>query len=168
VLDLQLTCAQNLSHSARACLRRSVCRGRLPQGERRHRSPFSNSAAVFLSRQWDLWSLTSNSPVARGITGFPMRDVAGDELRKYGRAGARQRKRRLRREPLCRHCAAQGYVSASTVVDHIVPLSRGGTDDDSNTQCLCTECHDAKTRKDFGFKAGRPRQNLDADGWPID
>ena len=92
-----------------------------------------------------------------------MRNTAGDELRKYGRAGARQRKRRLRIEPLCRHCAALGYVSAATVVDHIVPLSRGGTDEDSNTQSLCADHHDAKTRKDFGY---RQKQNVDADGWP--
>jgi 5-methylcytosine-specific restriction enzyme A len=91
-----------------------------------------------------------------------MRNTAGDELRKYGRAAVKQRKRRLRNEPLCRHCAAQGYVTASTVPDHILPLSRGGTDDDANVQCLCAECHDKKTRSEFG----RLKQNVDADGWP--
>ena len=94
-----------------------------------------------------------------------MRNTAGDELRKYGRAGVRQRKRRLRAEPLCRHCAARGYITASTVVDHIVALSRGGTDDDRNVQCLCLECHEQKTRQDLG-QVARPR--IGADGYPIE
>lgn len=65
--------------------------------------------------------------------------------RKRGRAGVEQRKRRLMAEPLCRHCAAKGRVTAATVPDHIIPLAFGGTDDDSNIQCLCDECHEIKT-----------------------
>lgn len=68
-----------------------------------------------------------------------------DIERKRGTTGKIQRKRRLKNEPLCRHCAARGYVSASTVPDHIVPLSMGGTDDDSNIQCLCSRCHEIKS-----------------------
>jgi len=74
--------------------------------------------------------------------------------------------RRLRSEPLCRHCTANGRVTASTVPDHILPLALGGSDDDSNIQCLCVECHDRKTRKDFGQRAARPR--IGADGYPIE
>ena len=94
----------------------------------------------------------------------PMRNVIGDEQRKYGRAAVKQRKRRLRNEPLCRHCADEGHITAATVPDHIVPLSHGGSDDDSNIQCLCAQCHDRKTRREFGYKQ---KQNVDADGWPI-
>lgn len=82
-----------------------------------------------------------------------------------GRRGVEQRKRRLDAEPLCRDCYAKGIITASTVPDHIVPLSQGGTDDDSNIQCLCDECHDTKTRQDFGH---RERSEVDATGWPTD
>jgi len=48
-------------------------------------------------------------------------------------------------------------------VDHIVPLSQGGIDGDSNLQVLCahkeadgtmTGCHEVKTAKDLGLKSG--------------
>jgi 5-methylcytosine-specific restriction endonuclease McrA len=31
------------------------------------------------------------------------------------------------------------------VPDHVIPLSAGGTDDESNLQALCKPCHDRKT-----------------------
>ncbi len=48
-------------------------------------------------------------------------------------------------EPLCRSCSQEGRVTAATTPDHIVPLAFGGTDDDSNIQCLCEDCHAIKT-----------------------
>ncbi len=33
-------------------------------------------------------------------------------------------------------------------LDHIIPLSSGGTNDDSNIQVLCSWCHDGKTSDD--------------------
>jgi len=56
-----------------------------------------------------------------------------------------QRERRLRDEPLCRHCKSAGLVRIATVVDHITPLDKGGTDDDDNVQSLCEPCHRIKT-----------------------
>lgn len=37
-------------------------------------------------------------------------------------------------------------------LDHIVPLFKGGADDDSNLQGLCSPCHAAKTAEDMGYK----------------
>ena len=81
-----------------------------------------------------------------------------------GRAGVAQRQRRLRAEPLCRRCKAKGRITASVVPDHIVPLAKGGTDEDSNIQCLCKPCHDDKTAEDFRH---RKRVEIGADGWPL-
>lgn len=48
----------------------------------------------------------------------------------------------LKREPRCRVCGAE-----ATEADHIVPVSRGGTNDaDTNGAGLCAACHQAKTR----------------------
>ena len=82
-----------------------------------------------------------------------------------GRAGVEQRKRRLAAEPLCRICAAKGHTTEATVPDHIVPLAKGGTDDDSNIRCLCAECHDQVTREQFGL---RKKPCIGRDGWPVE
>ena len=37
-------------------------------------------------------------------------------------------------------CEAQGRVTAPTQRDHIIPLSEGGADDDSNVQALWAHC----------------------------
>lgn len=67
------------------------------------------------------------------------------DKRKRGRAGQRERARILAEEPLCRPCREAGRISESKEVDHIVPLSEGGSDDRSNKQGICKDCHRAKT-----------------------
>jgi 5-methylcytosine-specific restriction protein A len=67
-----------------------------------------------------------------------------------GHALQRIRERLLRANPLCALCAKQCRVAAATEVDHIVPLFRGGIEDDSNRQGLCAECHARKTAEDLG------------------
>ncbi|MCZ8323073.1 MAG: HNH endonuclease signature motif containing protein [Novosphingobium sp.] len=84
--------------------------------------------------------------------------------RKRGRRAVVQRLRRLKAEPLCRDCAAKGFVREATVPDHIVPLSRGGSDNDSNIRCLCADCHRTRTAEQFG---SRRTVGTDPDGWPI-
>lgn len=41
----------------------------------------------------------------------------------------------------CQQCGAFGHE-----VDHIIPVSQGGTNDDANLQALCSACHMAKTQ----------------------
>lgn len=70
------------------------------------------------------------------------------DKRKRGRAGQRERAQILAEEPYCRKCLEADpprYV-APDVVDHIIPLSWGGTDQRSNKQALCDPCHDAKSK----------------------
>jgi len=58
----------------------------------------------------------------------------------------------LKRNPLCRVCAARGVDTAANVVDHIVP-HKGDTRlfwDRNNWQSLCKTCHDIKTAKEDG------------------
>lgn len=81
-----------------------------------------------------------------------------------GRRGVAQRLRRLRAEPLCRDCASAGIVREATVPDHIVPLARGGSDEDSNIRCLCAECHAKRTAEQFGQ---RKTVAVGPDGWLI-
>lgn len=80
-----------------------------------------------------------------------------------GRAGQRQRQRRLYAEPLCRDCKAKGIVRAAVVIDHVIPLAHGGLDTDENCRALCVPHHEERTREQFGF---RKRVRIAADGWP--
>ncbi|WOK37579.1 HNH endonuclease signature motif containing protein [Sphingomonas sp. C3-2] len=86
------------------------------------------------------------------------------ENRLRGRRAVVQRLRRLAAEPLCRDCASAGIVREASVPDHIVPLARGGSDEDSNIRCLCAECHQARTAEQFGL---RRTVGTGPDGWPI-
>ena len=67
------------------------------------------------------------------------------DLRSRGRKGQRERAIVLNEEPLCRACLVIGRTSPSVVVDHIKPLSEGGSNDRSNKQGLCKPHHDAKS-----------------------
>lgn len=58
----------------------------------------------------------------------------------------------LAEEPLCRDCSAAGLVVEAVHVDHLIALSKGGTDDRENLVPLCASCHSKKTvREDGGF-----------------
>ncbi len=74
-----------------------------------------------------------------------------------GRPWSRIRQVILLRDPLCLACLRNGVTIASVEVDHIVPIEKGGSDDDSNLQGLCHDCHTAKTadeqRVRFGGRA---------------
>jgi 5-methylcytosine-specific restriction enzyme A len=85
--------------------------------------------------------------------------------RKRGRAAVELRRRRLdRTNGLCEMCLPN-RATLATVVDHIIPLAHGGSDDDGNTRNLC-RAHDLEaTAKQFGQKA--PKQTIGADGWPV-
>lgn len=58
-------------------------------------------------------------------------------------------RRICRRDPVCRIARPDRCTITSTTADHIIPASRGGTDDDTNLQGACQPCHNWKT----GFEA---------------
>jgi 5-methylcytosine-specific restriction protein A len=93
--------------------------------------------------------------------------------RKAGSAGKRWTGRKLmewRRsifmhEPMCRHCSTTARPVLAQEIDHITPLSKGGTYAPNNVQPLCKDCHAAKTATERGYTV-RPVTGLD--GWPIE
>ena len=66
---------------------------------------------------------------------------------------------------LCQTCLRNGLTTIGSQVDHIVALTNGGGNDDSNLECICLECHSAKSLLDLGLK---PQITTGIDGWPID
>jgi 5-methylcytosine-specific restriction protein A len=64
--------------------------------------------------------------------------------RKRGSAGVKDRAAiKARDYGLCCKCGALG-----SVVDHIVPLWKGGSDEPENKQTLCDPCHAEKTAQE--------------------
>ena len=67
--------------------------------------------------------------------------------RGYDRRWQRLRRMVLAQQPFCVVCQRAGRVVAATDVDHIVPLSAGGTSAADNLQPLCHSCHSKKTAR---------------------
>lgn len=82
-----------------------------------------------------------------------------DQQRLRGRRGQERRQRWLRDHPLCgdrldgpsgEHsaCVRERRGSAAVTLDHIIPLSRGGAEDEGNLQSLCRRCAGLKDAAD--------------------
>ncbi len=53
---------------------------------------------------------------------------------------------KLEQSPLCEECARHGITTLAQVVDHIVPINKGGARlDMDNLQSLCHPCHNRKS-----------------------
>lgn len=84
-----------------------------------------------------------------------------------GRAGQRQRQRRLKRSNgLCELCLDEGLTTVADVVDHEVPLALGGLDVDGNTRNLCDRHHAIVTAEQFGHRQPSGGKGIDASGRP--
>lgn len=101
-------------------------------------------------------------PVAPRRFGFaqpaiPRHWANGSKRTVTGRALQRERDRLFKGEPVCRECDRNGRTTVATIRDHIVPLAFGGRDIAENTQPLCRDCHDAKTKQESseGARASR-------------
>jgi 5-methylcytosine-specific restriction protein A len=70
----------------------------------------------------------------------------GTTQRLRGRGLQQKRAALFAREPNCRECRKHGRFTKAVIRDHVIPLAEGGTDDDTNTQPLCQDCSDVKTR----------------------
>lgn len=83
-----------------------------------------------------------------------------------GRKAVEVRARRMARtHGYCQRCEGNGvYGVRATIVDHVVPLAKGGPDTDENTRNLCDECARRAFSEQFGT---RYRPQVAPDGWPV-
>lgn len=71
--------------------------------------------------------------------------------RGYGWEWEKLRARILERDSwLCQACLETDRVTVATQVDHIIPKSQGGSDNEDNLQAICAPCHAEKTLKESG------------------
>lgn len=68
--------------------------------------------------------------------------------RMRGRKWMSRRASWLEAHPLCCECTKEDRTTAAQEVDHIVPLWKGGADDETNYASLCVEHHKAKTARE--------------------
>ena len=78
----------------------------------------------------------------------------------------RIRQRILRRDAgTCNTCGRPG----ATHVDHIIPASRGGSDDESNLAAMCVTCHNRKTAQEANaLHPKRPSRKREPEAHPGD
>lgn len=62
--------------------------------------------------------------------------------------------------------AGLGRVTLAAIVNHIVPLAHGGSDDDDNTENLCKPCDLIVTAEQFGHDAPIEARGVGRDGRP--
>jgi 5-methylcytosine-specific restriction protein A len=100
-------------------------------------------------------SLYTAKRVHLGLPAAPITD------RIRGSARIKRNARLAWQKPLCVECEKQGRVSVVEEWDHIVPLSEGGADHETNLQGLCIPHHAEKTAREaatrgtggyFGFQ----------------
>lgn len=72
-------------------------------------------------------------------------------LRDTSAAYQRQRLSILDSEALCRYCFNRGQITAATVLDHIIALSLGGSNDPANLAPACKTCNDAKGKDERAY-----------------
>jgi 5-methylcytosine-specific restriction enzyme A len=63
----------------------------------------------------------------------------------------------FQREPLCRPCSQAGRATVATIRDHIINVEEGGTEDESNIEPICADCHRAKTEREAARGQARGR-----------
>jgi 5-methylcytosine-specific restriction endonuclease McrA len=99
---------------------------------------FLNAAGEILGEDWNTYESTQ-MPVT-------------DEERERRRMTPATRLRIFERDDYeCQWCGAKDGLE----IDHIVPISRGGSSDDDNLQVLCVPCNRSKGAKTLEEWSGR-------------
>lgn len=62
--------------------------------------------------------------------------------KRYGSQWRKIRSRYVHKHPLCEECLKHGKCVPVEEVHHIIPISEGGTNDESNLMSLCRSCHE--------------------------
>lgn len=101
---------------------------------------YSHFMQLYLNKEIQLPDVLSST-----LTSAPVHHPVSSTVHKQKRTINGYKKRLLAssQEWKCGHC--KQILDPAYEVDHIIPLSQGGTNDDSNLLCLCRKCHGIKT-----------------------
>jgi hypothetical protein len=78
----------------------------------------------------------------------------------------RKRAAQLSDHPLCARCSTDERPVIACVAHHVIPHN-GDVDAfwNNKLESVCASCHDVDIQREE--RGGRPRQNLDEDGWNL-
>lgn len=79
---------------------------------------------------------------------------AGSTPREHGRAWMAKRQQVALAYGYRCACCGEAWVSSRDQIDHIKPLEQGGSNDKSNLQPLCNDCHNEKTKQEARARSG--------------
>ena len=92
-----------------------------------------------------------------------LQHTPGATRRVKGPPAQKRNARWLLHHPICAKCLETGEDRAAVEIDHIIPLWKGGPDDETNIQGLCVDHHKEKSaaeaRERYGSMLG-PKQNF--------
>jgi 5-methylcytosine-specific restriction protein A len=90
----------------------------------------------------------SYTPVGARSPAEANRERMSHERRIRGRLGRKRRALWLTMHPLCEPCLRVGRTTEAVEVDHVVAVSAGGRDDETNFESTCRPCHREKTAQE--------------------
>jgi len=100
------------------------------------------------------WLMAALPPIYR-VGAVAPRKGGSATKRDHSRSYKRLRLTVLAEQPLCVYCfnRTPQVISAATIVDHIIALSLGGTNDRDNLTSACKACNDSKGADERRFLA---------------
>jgi hypothetical protein len=136
-IEQKLYARRQLPHPQAATLIRAAVFYTSPQGRNSY------------SRHWDLTfeQLQHEFAAARAVRS-QQSTTAFLRQQERSRITAGVRSKVLARDRYrCRHCGISADLGAVLHVDHIIPISKGGTSDLGNLQTLCQDCNLGKSNR---------------------
>ncbi len=89
-----------------------------------------------------------------------------DRRRAYPPAFKTKAREYLKAHPFCMYCSAMGRTTPSTLVDHIKPVTKGGSMmDKANWAACCRGCHDGWVKS--LERGGKLKPFVGPDGLPV-
>ncbi|MFE1095897.1 HNH endonuclease [Streptomyces smyrnaeus] len=84
----------------------------------------------------------------------PKRRTYGNKTKKTAERGYNAQWRRtvkaaIEKQPYCSHCGTNGNPLNPLTGDHILPISKGGTNDAANCRVLCRSCNSSRGNRNY-------------------
>ena len=73
-----------------------------------------------------------------------------ESKKRYGTKWRKIRNAFVKKHPVCELCERKNILTPAEEVHHVIPLSKGGSNDEENLMALCKSCHSRITATEGG------------------
>ena len=73
-----------------------------------------------------------------------------ESKKRYGTKLRKIRNAFVKNHPVCELCERKNILTPAEEVHHVIPLSKGGSNDEENLMALCKSCHSRITATEGG------------------